>query len=166
MAVPKKRTSKAKKNKRKTVWKQKAIPVLIRNQGLDLVLEEEKKKEKSLVFSGFRAELRFKHQFADQLRSKKKHFLEDSVKDQLEAESKKRQAFKPESEKQFDQEIDARWVYNKEIQKQKEIRVVARKNAKLLQRNKELTPEQLYEELEKKKKKKQKKKQKDSIIDD
>ena len=132
MAVPKKRTSKAKKNKRKTAWKQKSFKVTLRSQSL--VIYAETFPTKNVI--GFQPELRFKSQPADQLRSKREHFMTDEVKAKLEANAKKRSEFKPQANN-IQEEINARFEYNFESQSAKEARIKYKQNKKANDKEKE-----------------------------
>nr|AWX53164.1 ribosomal protein L32 [Blidingia minima]QUX32864.1 50S ribosomal protein L32 [Blidingia minima] len=138
MAVPKKRTSKAKKNKRKTFWQLKAGTMMMRFKNINSYVEAkkwEKNKEVPLAL-GFKPELRYKRQPTDQLNSKKEHFMEDTVKTKLEQLVSQRLAFNPTSSQERNQETKNRIIYttNSKIEKQKRVR--NNKNRKAVAREK------------------------------
>jgi len=141
MAVPKKRTSKAKKNKRKTVWKQKPATILERNEARMFRARPAKWVAQDVI--GFKPELRFKYQPADQLRSKTKHFMDDKARLELQQESKARLSFNPESKEKLEEEIKARFASNALAKEEKQTRVAKKKNRKKLQRNPDLDPNTL-----------------------
>lgn len=128
MAVPKKRTSKAKKNKRKAVWKQKASAILVRYRSQEIVTRKWGDMVPQLI--GFKPELRYKCQPSDQLNSKRPHFMEDEVQNQLQNLVGDRLAFNAKSPKEQDQEIINRIRYTAISLQEKDLRVYNNKNRK------------------------------------
>jgi hypothetical protein len=139
MAVPKKRTSKAKKNKRKTAWIQKALTLSVSEQSRLLyaktfTLEDGKTLDTNKI--GFRPTLRFKYQPSDQLRSKRKHFMKSKERVKLLELAKSRLNFNPQSNEKRDEEVRKRCDETLLLQKQKQVRQFESQNKKKIAKEK------------------------------